>query len=150
MLGPNINVPIDPEANAPAVAASKRAQALAAGATDKEKALIAAVEKRYSDDPAADRPQLDAAFADAMAALAEKYPEDLLFAVMAAEAAMDQPWDYWQPGARSRKAARPTSRRWPAPSAIFLGNASWRAFSGRSVLRFSDIPRHQLGRVAMI
>ena len=103
MLGPNINVPIDPEANAPAVAASKRAQALAAGATDKEKALIAAVKKRYSDDPAADRPQLDAAFADAMAALAEKYPEDLLFAVMAAEAAMDQPWDYWQPGGKEPK-----------------------------------------------
>ena len=82
----------------------KRAQALAAGATDKEKALIAAVAKRYSDDPAAERPQLDAAFADAMAALSDKYPEDLLFAVMAAEAAMDtQPWDYWQPGGKEPK-----------------------------------------------
>ena len=82
----------------------QRAQALAAGATEKEKALIAAVATRYSDDPAAERPQLDAAFADAMAALADKYPEDLLFAVMAAEAGMDtQPWDYWQPGGKQPK-----------------------------------------------
>ena len=104
VLGPNINVPMDPQANAPALAAAARAQALAAGATEKEKALIAAVATRYSDDPAAERPQLDAAFADAMAALADKYPQDLLFAVMAAEAGMDtQPWDYWQPGGKQPK-----------------------------------------------
>ena len=43
ILGPNINVPMDPEANAPALEALRKAQALAAGATEKERGLIEAV-----------------------------------------------------------------------------------------------------------
>lgn len=104
VLGPNINVPMDPAANAPAVAALKKAQELATGATDKEKDIIAAVATRYSDDPAADRHALDNAFADATAKLSDKYPDDLDLAVLAAEAGMDtQPWDYWQPGGTEGK-----------------------------------------------
>ncbi len=104
ILGPNINVPMAPEANGPALAALHKAQALAGGATDKEKALIEAVATRYSDDPNAERPPLDAAFADAMATLSDKYPDDLLLAVAAAEAGMDtQPWDYWEPGGKVPK-----------------------------------------------
>lgn len=104
ILGPNINVPMDPEANAPALDALRKAQALAGGATDKEKGLIEAVATRYSDDPEAERPPLDAAFADATAALSDKYPDDLLLAVVAAEAGMDtQPWDYWEPGGKEPK-----------------------------------------------
>ena len=39
-----------------------------------------------------------------MAALSDKYPDDLELAVLAAEAAMDtQPWDYWQPGGKEPK-----------------------------------------------
>lgn len=105
VLGPNINVPMAPEANAPAIAALRKAQALAAGASEKEKDIIAAVSTRYSEDPAMERPKLDAAFADAMAVLSEKYPDDLELAVLASEAAMDtQPWDYWQPGGKEPKA----------------------------------------------
>jgi tetratricopeptide (TPR) repeat protein len=101
VLGPNINVPMDPEANAPAIAALKKAQSLAGGASDKEKALIEAVAARYSEDPAAERLELDVAFAEAMAALSDKYPDDLELAVLAAEAGMDtQPWDYWEPGGK--------------------------------------------------
>ncbi len=97
VLGPNINVPMDPAANAPAVAALRKAEQLAGGASQKEKDLIAAVATRYSEDPAAQRPPLDAAFADATAALAAKYPDDLELALLAVEAAMDtQPWDYWE------------------------------------------------------
>ena len=104
MLGPNINVPMDPEANAPAIAALRKARDLAAGASEKERELIEAVAARYSEDPAAERPQLDAAFADAMTALSDKYPDDLELAVLAAEAEMDtQPWDYWQPGGKEPK-----------------------------------------------
>lgn len=104
VLGPNINVPMDPEANAPAIAAVRKAQAVSASASDKEKGLIQAVAARYSEDPKADRPPLDAAFADAMAALSDKYPDDLELAVLASEAAMDtQPWDYWQPGGKEPK-----------------------------------------------
>lgn len=104
VLGPNINVPMAPEANAPALAALRKAQALAAGASEKEKDLISAVAARYSDDPNAERPKLDVAFADATAALSDKYPDDLELAVIAAEAGMDtQPWDYWQPGGKEPK-----------------------------------------------
>lgn len=104
VLGPNINVPMDPAANAPAIAALKKAQALASGASEKERELIEAVATRYSEDPAAERPKLDAAFADAMAALSDKHPDDLELAVLAAEAAMDtQPWDYWEPGGKEPK-----------------------------------------------
>ncbi|NLS05033.1 hypothetical protein HGP14_16940 [Rhizobium sp. P32RR-XVIII] len=104
VLGPNINVPMDPAANAPAIAALKKAQSLAAGASEKEQDLIKAVATRYSEDPAAERPQLDAAFADATAALSDKYPDDLDLALLAAEAGMDtQRWDYWQPGGKEPK-----------------------------------------------
>lgn len=104
VLGPNINVPMDPEANAPAMAALKKAQSLTGGASEKEKALIDAVAARYSEDPAAERPKLDMAFAEAMAALSDKFPDDLELAVLAAEAGMDtQPWDYWEPGGKQPK-----------------------------------------------
>lgn len=104
VLGPNINAPMDPAANAPAIAALRKAQSLSAGASQKEQDVIAAVATRYSEDPAAERPKLDAAFADATAALSDKYPDDLDLAVLAAEAAMDtQPWDYWQPGGKEPK-----------------------------------------------
>src|SRR5215468_10349811 len=104
VLGPNINVPMMPEAHAPALAALKQAQALAAGASAKERALIEALAKRYSENPDADRVPLDGAYADAMAALSDAYPDDLDIAAMAAEAAMDtQPWDYWQPGGHAPK-----------------------------------------------
>ncbi|MDW6023122.1 hypothetical protein SAZ10_15280 [Mesorhizobium sp. BAC0120] len=104
VLGPNINVPMSPDANAPAIAALRKAQALAGGASGKERGLIEAVAARYSDDPNAERLKLDAAFADAMAALSDKYPDDLELAVLAAEAEMDtQPWDYWQPGGMEPK-----------------------------------------------
>jgi tetratricopeptide (TPR) repeat protein len=104
VLGPNINVPMAPEANAPALAALSKAQSLASRSSEKEKALIGALALRYSADTTAQRPALDAAYADAMAALADKYTDDVEIAVLAAEAAMDtQPWDYWQPGGHEPK-----------------------------------------------
>ena len=72
VLGPNINVPMAPEANAPALAALRKAEAIAGKSSDKEKALIGALGKRYSADPAAERATLDQAYADAMAALSDK------------------------------------------------------------------------------
>src|SRR5207248_8296349 len=43
VLGPNINVPMDPKASPPAVAAAAKAKSLAAKTTPREQALIAAV-----------------------------------------------------------------------------------------------------------
>jgi hypothetical protein len=51
VLGPNINVPMDPTANAPALTALERAKALAGQVSDEEQALTAALAKRYSADP---------------------------------------------------------------------------------------------------
>lgn len=97
VLGPNINAPMLPEAVAPAHAALAKAVALAPNAPAKDRALIAALQKRYSADPEADRAALDAAFADAMGAVARQYPDDDTIQVLHAESIMDtQPWDYWE------------------------------------------------------
>src|SRR3954462_10142435 len=99
VLGPNINVPMDPKANPPAVAAAAKAKSLAAGASPREQALIAAVSARYSDDARLERPMLDEAYANAMAAAAAKFPDDIDVLALYAEALMDRsPWNYWQAG----------------------------------------------------
>jgi tetratricopeptide (TPR) repeat protein len=106
VLGPNINVPMMPEANAPALAALARAVELAPKASPKEQALIAALEKRYSADPKADRAALDRAFAEAMKGVAARFPKDDTIQVLYAEALMDtQPWDYWEVGGMKPKGA---------------------------------------------
>jgi len=99
VLGPNINVPMDPQASAPAAAAAAKARALAGKATPREQALIAAVAARYSTDPKLERPMLDEAYANAMASAAARFPGDIDILAMYAEALMDRsPWNYWQPG----------------------------------------------------
>src|SRR4029077_6598036 len=55
VLGPNINVPMMPEANPPALAALAKAVDVAKGAPLRDRALIAALEKRYSSDPKLER-----------------------------------------------------------------------------------------------
>jgi len=99
VLGPNINLPMAEEAVQPAFAAIQKAQALAASASPREQMLIAALSKRYAEDPKADRKELDAAYAAAMEKAAEKFPDDDDIAVLYAESVMDvSPWNYWQPG----------------------------------------------------
>ena len=103
--GPNINAPMEPAANARALATAKYADWLARKATPAEQALTAAMTKRYSPDPKADRVMLDAAFADAMLAAAAAHPGNDDIALLAAEAAMDtRPWDYWEAGTSNPKA----------------------------------------------
>ena len=104
VLGPNINVPMAPEANAPALAAVARAVALKDHAGERERALIDALATRYSADPKAERAALDAAYADAMKSVAATFPADDTIQTLAAEAAMDtQPWDYWEAGGAKPK-----------------------------------------------
>jgi tetratricopeptide (TPR) repeat protein len=103
-LGPNINAPMEPSDNAAAYAAARRAYELRANAAPLEQAMIEAMQARYERNPPQDRSRLDAAFADAMAAAADRFTDNDLIQVLAAEAAMDtQPWDYWQPGGREPK-----------------------------------------------
>jgi tetratricopeptide (TPR) repeat protein len=104
VLGPNINVPMDEKAIAPATAAAAKARELAANATPSEKMLIEAVSARYSSDPKAERPKLDAAYAEVMKRAAAQFPNDLDIAAMYAEALMVlSPWDYWEPGGAKLK-----------------------------------------------
>lgn len=99
VLGPNINLPMQPEAVAPAVAASRKASSLMERASAREQALIRAVTVRYSDDPKIERPELDRAYADAMRKVAAQYPKDQDIGVLFAESLMNlSPWDYWEAG----------------------------------------------------
>jgi tetratricopeptide (TPR) repeat protein len=95
-LGPHINAGMPPDAVAPAFEAITAAHDLAASATERERAYVAALATRYASDPAADRGALDRAYADAMRELTHSYPDDLDAATLFAEALMNlMPWAYW-------------------------------------------------------
>jgi tetratricopeptide (TPR) repeat protein len=101
VLGPNINLPMQDDAVAPAFAAAQKARALAGGASPREQALVAALAARYTQDAKADRAPLDAAYAAAMGKVAAQFPDDVEIAVLYAESVMDlSPWNYWQRGGR--------------------------------------------------
>ena len=102
--GPNINAPLTPDANTLALKAITQAQQLSAKVTPPERALIMALQKRYSADPNIKRADLDGAYADAMLMVARYYPAHDDISLLAAEAAMDTlPWDYWEPDKQSAK-----------------------------------------------
>ena len=95
-LGPNINAPITEPAATEAYQAIEQAKKLAGNATERERAYIDALAKRYAVDPQAARPPLDAAYAEAMRALARRFPDDLDAATLFAQSLMDTaPWNYW-------------------------------------------------------
>ncbi len=84
--GPTINYPIPPEDVVKLAAMVARAQALAVTAPPKERELIAALALRYQNGGG--HGEGDRAFAQAMDALAIKYPIDDEIAVVAADAWM--------------------------------------------------------------
>jgi tetratricopeptide (TPR) repeat protein len=95
-LGPNINLPMSPEAEKRAYGAVQKARALARNATQEEQAYIEALATRYSIEPDAKRETLDAAYAGAMGKVWAQHPKDADAGTLYAEAMMDQqPWDYW-------------------------------------------------------
>jgi tetratricopeptide (TPR) repeat protein len=96
-LGPNINAPISEQAASEAWQAIEQARRVAAAATEKERAFIEALANRYTADPKAERPRLDRAYADAMRAVAARFPDDLEAATLYAQSLMDtSPWNYWE------------------------------------------------------
>src|SRR5215470_2371141 len=97
VLGPNINLPMQEDAVAPAYAAAQKAKALTGKATPREQALIGALAVRYVNDPKAERAPLDKAYASEMAKVASQFPGDDEIATLYAESVMDlSPWDYWK------------------------------------------------------
>ena len=96
VLGPNINLPMPPEAEPQAYALIQKAMALKEGASPKEQAYIDALATRYSGATNPDRQILNRAYVEAMRQLHERYPNDLDAATLYAEALMDlRPWNYW-------------------------------------------------------
>jgi tetratricopeptide (TPR) repeat protein len=95
-LGPNYNLPVDPERERAGYDAVRRAVALKQNASEPEQAYIDALVVRYSNDPKADLHALDHAYAEAMRKLAARYPDDLDAATLFAESMMNlNPWKLW-------------------------------------------------------
>ncbi|HWR34820.1 MAG TPA: hypothetical protein VN622_02980 [Clostridia bacterium] len=97
-LGPNINDPQPAEREKRAHAAIQKAIARRENASDKERAFIDALGKRYSDAPGIDRKLRDQQYAIAMQAVAKAYPDDPDALTLYADALMNvMPWDYYLP-----------------------------------------------------
>jgi tetratricopeptide (TPR) repeat protein len=94
--GPNYNLPADPEQLKAAHEAAQKGLSLAAGATERERAYLEAVAKRYSADPNADLKQLAVAYKNAMGEVHQRFPDDLDAATLYAESAMNlRPWQLY-------------------------------------------------------
>jgi len=99
-LGPNYNMPMMSSARARVGwEAVRKAEANARRTTPVERALIAAVAKRYAQtsevDPSNSKPLLTA-YVDAIRKVAERYPNDLDVQTMYAEGLMNtNPWKLW-------------------------------------------------------
>ncbi len=97
VLGPNINAVMDNAEVPNAYAAIQKALGLAPKASEKERAYIEALAKRYTAEPVENRKPLDEAYATAMREVTQRYPDDADAAALAAEALMDlHPWKYWE------------------------------------------------------
>lgn len=106
VLGPNINVPMDPKEEPNALAHIKKAQSLRKKASPRERDFIDALAVRYTGK-ANDRAAADRAYAGAMRLLHEKYPDDVDAATLYAESLMDLlPWNYWMPDGQPHEQTR--------------------------------------------
>ena len=107
--GPNINVTsngkaiMTPAERGDARAAIDQALALTDGLTPKERDWIQALDQRYDGQADTPRDPLDRAWADALADMAARYPDDTTVASVYAEALMNtMPWDYWGPDGEAK------------------------------------------------
>ena len=107
--GPNINVTsngkaiMTPAERANARAAIDQALALTHDLTPKERDWIQALDQRYDGQADTPRDPLDRAWADALADMAARYPDDTTVASVYAEALMNtMPWDYWGPDGEAK------------------------------------------------
>src|SRR4051794_31691125 len=97
-VGPNYNLPVDPEHEKIAADAIDQARALLGSAAPIEKDYVDAMARRFSHQAKRDYHQLDADYSNAMGALAAKYPDDLDAATLYADSMMNlRPWKLWSP-----------------------------------------------------
>ncbi len=98
-LGRNLNDSMPREREFEALASLERAQERAETGNEREQALIEALASRYSAEESADRAALDAAWVEAIAAVAKRFPDDPDAATLHAAAIMNtMPWSYWRGG----------------------------------------------------
>jgi tetratricopeptide (TPR) repeat protein len=107
--GPNINVTSNgnaimaPAERASARAAIDQALALVDAVTPKEQDWIKALDQRYDGQADTPRDPLDRAWANALADMVARYPDDTTVASVYAEALMNtMPWDYWGPDGEAK------------------------------------------------
>ena len=107
--GPNINVNSNgkaimaPTERASARAAIDQALALMDDVSPKEQDWIRALDQRYDGQADTPRDPLDRAWANALADMASRYPDDTTVASVYAEALMNtMPWDYWGPDGEAK------------------------------------------------
>jgi tetratricopeptide (TPR) repeat protein len=94
--GSNYNDPTNAEREKKAATAAQEAVRLSGSAKPAERAMIQALAKRHSSDPAAEREALDRAYADAMREVARQYPDDLEASTFFADSMMNlRPWNLW-------------------------------------------------------
>jgi tetratricopeptide (TPR) repeat protein len=97
-VGPNYNLPVDPDHEKIAVEAIDKARELSSGAPQIEKDYIDAMARRFSHEATPDYHQLDTAYSSGMRELSGKYPDDLDAATLYADSLMNlRPWKLWKP-----------------------------------------------------
>ena len=96
VLGPNLNLPMQPAVAPQAFDAIQAAMLLRDKVSEQERDYIEALATRYAPVAPEDRSSLDQAYAAAMQKLVAKYPDDLDAATLYAAALMNlSPWNYW-------------------------------------------------------
>src|SRR5688572_1567023 len=111
-VGPNINLPMNGDAERRALSAIREARRRAQSAPPRERAYIDAMARRFGEPVGEDRARRDSAYASAAAELARRYPSDLDAQVLHADAMLNlRPWNQWtrdgqpQPGTEEAVAA---------------------------------------------
>lgn len=95
VLGPNINAMMESKDETTALDLVRKAASLMAKASPRERALISALEKRYTGS-SEQRKANNKAYADAMREVHTRFPDDLDIAMLYVEAMMDlSSWGYW-------------------------------------------------------
>lgn len=97
VLGPNYNAGMEKEVLSTALEAIAGAKTRLHLANPKEQALVKALDKRYPPDMDTDPQPYYNAFAQAMREVKKSYPDDVVIALITAEALMNlHPWDLWE------------------------------------------------------
>jgi tetratricopeptide (TPR) repeat protein len=95
-VGPNYNDPASDDRFKAAYEAIKKAMDFSSGAAPNEEAYIAAMARRFPEDPKADRRKAAEDYRDAMREVVKRFPDDLDAATLFAEAGMNlHPWGLW-------------------------------------------------------